>query len=137
MLRFLLLVTILGVIYFGYDSYSRSHPHEMERFWIAIDGFGFTEAARREGERIEKINDLDIPYEKKQVLIQRNVFMGASTYMVQLALGRPQSAPTKSGYVYLVYYLENDHRPTIFIFQKDVLVKAYKGSASDFNKASQ
>lgn len=132
MLRTLLLFAILGVIYFSFDYYRQSHPEDIERFLRQVDGFGFTEVGLREMQRAEMINRLEIPYEKKQVLIQRNVFMGASSYMVQLALGKPQSVrQDKHKNVFLIYYIENDNRPTIFVFQQDALVKAYKGSTSE------
>jgi hypothetical protein len=57
--------------------------------------------------------------------------------MVKLALGEPKKVVEKMWeekkvvLTYYVYYLPNDNRPTILVFQEDKLINAYKGSALD------
>jgi hypothetical protein len=112
-------------------------PEMMTRLLIQVDVFGFTRVADQEQQRLERIKELTIPYEEKQVLVNRTVFMGAGSDMVKLALGKPkkiyeQPWPAKNVMlVYYIYYLPNDKRPTILVFQDDKLIYAYKGSALD------
>ena len=132
------LYIILGALLFAMLFYLESYqPEVMTKILIQVDVFGFTRVAQAEQERVAKINELTIPYEDKQVLINRTVFMGATQDMVRLALGKPWKTDDrmweakKIMLTYYVYYLPDDKRPTILIFQQDQLIKAYKGSALD------
>jgi len=112
-------------------------PEFVNNLLIKVDVFGITKVAKEEQDRIEKIRALTIPYEEKQVLLNRTVFMQASQEMVKLALGSPQKtieqpwAEHNTLLIYYVYYLAQDKRPTILVFENDKLIKAYKGSALD------
>ena len=84
-----------------------------------------------EAKRQEKIMILPISDEKKTILIDRKVFEGASTHMVELALGEPkQSWPPRikdgKNYIYWKYHFANDNRPTMLIFQDNKLMGAQK-----------
>ncbi len=112
-------------------------PEMMTHLLIQVDVFGFTRVAQQEQERLAKIKNLSITYEEKQVLVNRTVFMGATHDMVKLALGDPKKIVERMWeaknimLTYYVYYLPNDNRPTILVFQDDKLINAYKGSALD------
>lgn len=109
----------------------------MANLLIKVDVFGLTRVAGEEQVRLAKIKDLPLSYEEKQVLVQRTVFMGATHDMVKLALGEPRKVVERLWegknvmLTYYIYYLPNDTRPTILVFQNDKLVNAYKGSALD------
>ncbi len=124
---------VYGVLFYM-ENYQ---PELMTNLLLQVDVFGFTKVAAQEQERLGKIKDLDIPYEEKQVLVNRTVFMGATRDMVKLALGEPKKVVEKMWeekkvvLTYYVYYLPNDNRPTILVFQEDKLINAYKGSALD------
>jgi len=139
MLRALCCILFILCFFLLFLFLEDNQPQLLADIMIRVDVFGWTHVVRVEQERLDKINNLTIPYEDKQVLIKRTVFMGASPEMVELALGKPikmaktyQLADGKNvSQLYYVYYLPNDKRPTIFIFKDDVLVDAYKGSALD------
>lgn len=132
----ILLVTIVMTVFYAYVY----QPELVNKLLINADVFGFSKVAKQEHNRIEKIRALAIPYEEKQVLMNRTVFMQASQDMVKLALGEPRKIverlweERKVMLVYYVYYLGDDKRPTILVFQDDKLINAYKGSAQDINQ---
>ncbi len=133
MLRVLLGILLAMIVYLGLFYMENFQPELMNSFLIKVDIFNITQAAKEEHKRIEDIKDLTIPYEEKQVLVNRTVFMGASQDMVRLALGEPRKTWVQTKYqeVYYVYFLPNDKRPTIFVFETNKLIKAYRGSALD------
>ena len=94
---------------------------------------GVTPLGEEEKFRQSAINALPLTYEEKQVLINKTVFLGASSKMVQLALGAPKERKVGGGKSnsILIYYQPDDPRPTILRFERDKLVHAYKGSALD------
>lgn len=111
-------------------------PELIDRLLIRMDIFGLSNIAQREHERMEKIKALTIPYEEKQVLMNRTVFLKASQEMVKLALGEPKKVvehieQNHLRRIYYEYYLGEDKRPTILVFEDDKLTNAYKGSALD------
>ncbi len=126
----ILLCLLLGGIY--YISIQR--PDVIRELLITVDKFGITETGKEEQVRIAKINALPITYEKKQVLLNRTVFLNAEINMVYLALGNPREVKrikTDDGdteAVLLVYHFSDDKRPTILRFENDKLTSAYKGS---------
>ncbi|MFO1241972.1 MAG: hypothetical protein U1E36_02035 [Rickettsiales bacterium] len=99
---------------------------------ITISGtslFGAT--SKEEAQRQEKIMILPISNEKKTILINHKIFEGASSHMVELALGEPkQSYPPRvqdgRSYTYWKYHFPNDNRPTMLIFQDGKLMGAQK-----------
>lgn len=111
-------------------------PEALEDLLVRIDVFGISTVAAEENVRIEQIRALSIPYEKKKVLMERTIFMGATRQMVVLALGQPReasaiSAPSKNITERWVYFFKDEQRPTVLEFEKDMLSSAYKGSALD------
>jgi hypothetical protein len=134
---YIILAVLVSATLYYLESYQ---PELMSKLMIQVDVFGFTRVAQAEQERVGKINELSIPYEDKQVLINRTVFMGATEDMVKLALGSPWKVEErmweakKTMLTYYVYYLPDDKRPTILIFQDHQMIKAYKGSALDVKK---
>jgi hypothetical protein len=136
-LRALLYIFLIVLIYGMLFYLENYRPELMTRILLQVDVFGFTRIANMEQGRLEKIKELAIPYEEKEVLLNRTVFMGATHEMVKLALGEPKKVVERMWegkgvmLTYYVYYLPNDNRPTILVFQEDKLVNAYKGSALD------
>lgn len=135
-LAFLILGFAFYLIIVYLDNYQ---PQMMTDILIQVDVFGVTRVGELEKERLFKIKNLTIPYEEKQVLVNRTVFMGATTEMVNLALGTPKKQVTrpwaekKTLLLYWVYYLPNDRRPTVLVFNNKKLIYAYKDSALEWN----
>jgi hypothetical protein len=135
-LPYCLLSLCVFILFFYLENY---RPQVMADILLEVDFFGWSDIAQVEQDRLDKIKNLTIPYEEKQVLVRRTVFMGATTEMVGLALGKPMKTYEANALVdganihqvYLVYYLPGDKRPTFFVFRNDVLMDAYKGSALD------
>ncbi len=130
---YILLGLALYLIFFYLVNY---RPETGTEILIQLDVFGVTSIAQEEQKRLAAINDLSIPYDEKQVLRNRTVFMGASHKMVQLALGAPKKIVEGmlDGHTatFYIYYLPNDKRATILVLgPDDKLFKAYKGSALD------
>ena len=136
MLRYIAIILLIlmgGTLWYGIGSY---RPDIMNKLLISMDVLGVSEVARDEQQRRTHIDKLNITFEEKQVLLNRTVFMGASTDMVRLALGDPTKAirrplQNKREAMYLVYYLPKSKRPTILVFLDDRLTQAYMGSALD------
>lgn len=137
----LIVYVITGLITFAaLYAYNYSSNGIMRDLIIAVDKFGITEVASAEKRRVALIKQLNIPFEKKLVLMKRNVFMGAKREMVQLALGNPRMAGKSQGknggqVEQWIYYLAHDNRPTILEFSNNELISAYRGSNIDFQFA--
>jgi hypothetical protein len=137
MLRLLLYTFLAVTVYVTLFYLETYQPEMLTNLLIQVDVFGLTRAASMEQDRLAHINGLSIPYEEKKVLISRTVFMGATREMVKLALGEPRKAVERMWdgkqimLTYYIYFLPDDKRPTILVFQEDKLVNAYKGSALD------
>lgn len=133
-LQYIILLITVTMTAFYVATYQ---PELVKKLLINVDVFGITTVARTEHDRIEKIRMLTIPFEEKQVLMNRTVFMQASPEMVKLALGEPtktidhQADEHSAIQTYYVYYLADDKRPTILVFQENKLTQAFKGSALD------
>lgn len=136
-----MLVTIIvagGALYLN-----SAHPEMVKALLLKVDTLGITSVGAKEQKRVARIKSLPIPYEKKQVLIDRTVFMGASNLMVYLALGEPKST-SKAAKVETqpakverwVYHFTADKRPTVLEFEDGVLVSAYKASKVDVASAN-
>lgn len=101
----------------------------------AVDMFGITYDKSYEKRRTQAIMELRIPYEKKLALVDKKIFIGATSAMVPLALGNPQkvevtSAPgvTPKQEVWS-YQLEGHDYITLLEFSNQLLVKASKAPA--------
>lgn len=133
-IQYIILIVTAAMMGFYVSVYQ---PELVNKLLINLDVFGLTRVAKQEHERIEKIRALTIPYEEKQVLMNRTVFMQASPEMVKLALGEPKRTfekpwPERGTMLnYFVYYVADDKRPTILVFENGKLIHAYKGSALD------
>lgn len=143
---YVLFILCAFLLIFYLENYQ---PQTMMSVLMEVDVFGWSKTVQLEQQRLLKIDSLTIvdngknvplPYEEKQALIHRTVFIGASTDMVRLALGEPmKTAETelfsadgrKISQTLYVYYLPNDKRPTFFVFKEDKLADAYKGSVLD------
>lgn len=89
----------------------------------------------KEKRRIDSIQLLPISLEKKNILISRTIFMGATTNMVELALGKPLNSNQvnvkhKDGSSTLldnwIYHFPNDTRSTLLQFENNQLVSAQR-----------
>lgn len=133
---------ILSVTVFILLHYLTTYqPDALTRFLIKVDVYGLTDVGQKEQKRLYDIQNLPITYDEKQVLINHTVFMGASQEMVVLALGEPKKEVEKPWVennnemlTYYVYYVHDDKRPTVLVFDNDKLINAYKGSALDVAK---
>ena len=150
-LPYILLGLIVYAVLFYLDNFQ---PALLNTLLIQVDVFGVTHIAEQEQARLAKIKSLKddsgypLAYQYKLVLINHTVFMGASPEMVRLALNEPAGCiidghyipgpvnnatcktPPQAGFSY-VYYLPDDTRPTIFVFENDKLVNACKGSSAE------
>lgn len=135
LLSLLIICSLLGSIYYVY-SYK---PEIAREFLLKIDRFGLTPVGQREQQRLQAINQLPITYAEKQVLINRTVFLGASTEMVILALGEPkkqQHVPPSQehiGHTTYVYHFPKDPKPILLRFRDNQLTTAEKASAIDIS----
>jgi len=142
LLPYIVLSAVISVMLLYMHDYQ---PALWTHLLIKVDVLGITHEAKEEQERLVAIEALPIHYEEKKVLVDHTVFMGATPEMVKLALGTPQKVFSKSAggtgnafiLTYYVYFLSNDIRPTILVFQQDEtdglykLINAYKGSTLD------
>ena len=134
-----LAIAVLTGASLSYVSVSR--PEMLDSLLLRVDVLGITEAGAKEKQRIETIRSLEIPFEKKKVLMERTIFMGASRQMVYLALGEPRKAQRyktpisgssgKDVTEEWVYFFKGDSRPTVLEFKGQVLIGAHKTSKLD------
>ncbi len=130
-LRYLLLFGLISITFSSILLLKSLAPNLYRDLMIAIDITGISEVARDEKQRIRTIENLGIPYEKREVLKNRTVFLGATEEMVLLALGKPSQIDKKADSTTWVYYFEADQRPTLLVFKGSVLSAAYRGSVLD------
>lgn len=110
------------------------HPDIYQGIVSGADLFGFSKNSDAEKERLARIDLLPISDEKKDFLINHNIYMGVPPHMTVLALGKPRNIQTainaqtgKEQLVY-VYHFDTDSRPTLLIYENDILVAAQKAS---------
>lgn len=136
--RLLPLITVsLGTL--ALFSYLNSTNPEMVRsVLLKVDILGISAPVQAERSRVAAINQLGIPWEQREVLINRTVFLGATEEMVALALGAPRAVsarplPERPGQELTVwaYYLQDDLRPTLLEFDEGKLIGARKGNQLD------
>lgn len=131
----------------GLSYVNQTNPEALTDLMVHVDVFGITPQASQEKERQYQIRMLTIPYEKKKVLLERTVFLGATRQMVVLALGEPKEAQKITEHEKRpdgkiinerwVYYFKDDPRPTVLEFEKDSLASAFKGSNLDYIQPQQ
>lgn len=83
--------------------------------------------AKQEKKRLDHIELLPISDEKKNILTNRTIFLGASSSMVRLALGDPIDGTyyEDGSAQYWTYHFEEDLKPTILEFHNNELLSAY------------
>lgn len=79
------------------------------------------------------IRQLAISEEKKQILINKQIFLGAGRHMVVYALGTPKRRKDmrplgREEMEAWIYHFADDYRPTVLEFDQHSLTKAYKAS---------
>jgi hypothetical protein len=142
--RFFIYAFVMVVCTAGVSYVQHKRPEAIEQLIVRVDVFALSEVASKERERMAQIAALQIPFEQKKVLMERNIFMGATRQMVFLALGNPVDAksllndedmlrrPAGDRYTERwVYYFKDDQRPTILEFKEEQLMSAYKASKLD------
>ena len=104
----------------------------INNFLVKYDSIGITSVGAKEKARLRTINNLNIPFEQRNALANRTVFIGASEQMVELALGSPTATPSEEGsQVRWTYFFEEHSRPIYLYFEGGSLVNAEKGSTLD------
>ncbi len=131
MKRFLILFSLLLVFVLGgLFALKLMQPATFDTLMLA---FELTPESKEEKVRLDRIRILPISNEKKQILMQHTIFLGASTNMTELALGKPIKTYAYADHTprvdRWVYYFADDSRPTILEFQDNKLSSAYKVSA--------
>lgn len=134
-LRSLPYVLATALSFYAAMHYGLSNPAVVDDVVVKLDVLGITHIAAAEQKRLHLINELDLPFEKKQVLANKTIFIGADRRMTLLALGQPRNVlPHGSGKdtnETWVYHFYNDPRPTMLSFENGNLTNAYKGSQAD------
>ena len=131
----------VGVIFFtaiiGALQFQRSGTVEqlgLDKLASQVQGLSPEEQERR-----AYINRLPITQEKKDFLINRQIFLGAGRHMVVVAIGKPmrrrdmRTTPGEAIEAW-VYHFDDQYRPTILEFDQFKLIKAYKVSAIEVEK---
>ena len=114
-------------------------PDVIKQVKLKLSTLGIASSDPAETKRVAEINKLTIPYEEKQILINKTIFLGATPSMVMLALGaakedhRVNDAKTGKEAIVWVYHLPQDTKPTMLKFDGGKLTHAYKGSAIEFD----
>ncbi|MEI6729887.1 MAG: hypothetical protein WCL30_01390 [Pseudomonadota bacterium] len=126
MVRILPYILLVGIIYGVLFFTQKYQPEAMNKFLISIDIIGASEAAKQENYRLSQIRNLRLTYPEKQVLVNRTVFIGATKEMVKLSLGDPKKEIWKNDKLYYVYYLPNDSKPTLLVFDYEKTSDTYK-----------
>jgi hypothetical protein len=121
----LIFLTIFYITTFQKDA--------VEGFLKKYDFIGLSEIGQNEKQRLYQINNLPIPFEQRQALVNGTVFLGASKQMVGLALGAPYGQPQimADGTERWVYFFQDSSRPTYLFFKNDMLANAAKGTTLD------
>jgi hypothetical protein len=130
--------TLLAIGVAGVIAVAALNPDIARKLVISIDSFGVTPMGQEEISRRHTINNLPITYEEKQILINRTVFLGATTEMVVLALGQPRKgtrglSADGSESINLVYHFPDDPLPTVLTFEGNKLVRAQKKAGIDID----
>jgi len=96
----------------------RYYPDELDRAMLKVDVLEITSASQKEHERLDKIKRLtDIGILEKEVLINHNVFIGATAQMMEYAIGVPRhilKSKKSSKLLYYIYFLAGEKKPTFF-----------------------
>ena len=133
LLKILLAIAFMVILMVSFIFSDKHLSKKLTRMITKVDSMGITEQGRIENARQAKIDELNIPYEQRQSLKNKTVFIGATKIMVRLALGNP-SEPVQfveDNKEVWIYYFEDFNRPTYLIFEGDKLISAKTGSNAD------
>lgn len=131
MINLMTVIVFIGIIIAGLRFFE---PQTYYSMTLVFDFSKEPGDAKFEQQRMSQINLLPISDEKKNILVHRTIFLGASSTMVALALGDPKfKEPTvkdEKGQTIdkWVYHFNDDFRPTVLQFENGVLLNAYKVS---------
>lgn len=129
LLKFIIFIALIGGIIFYFGSYNKAAFSE---FVLEHDNIGLTELASKEIARKDSINRLNIPYEQKQALINKTVFIGATKQMVNLAISLPiRKTVDSNGHDKWFYIVDDSTTPIILTFNGEKLAKAERGTNLD------
>lgn len=135
MKRFIIFLLLLVILVFGGILGIKMLNPRM--FYSLMITFDIAPNSKEEKNRIDKIRLLPISDEKKQILLNHTIFLGASPRMAELALGSPiqtMEYPDVTPQVdRWVYHFADDSRPTVLEFHDNKLVSAFKVSAYKLN----
>ena len=96
----------------------RYQPEMLADITIKMDILELTTVSRNEHERLNKIKRLNtIGILEKEVLINHNVFIGATAQMMEYAIGLPKhvlKSNINANLLYYVYFLASEKKPTFF-----------------------
>jgi hypothetical protein len=123
--------SLLLLVMSGVFMVEKSSPMLYLKLAMTFDVFGIDKEAKHEKLRLEGIYLLPISEEKKTILINHTIFLGASPTMVELALGNPLDktiAPEekdKPSIERWIYHFAEDINPTALEFQDGKLASAF------------
>lgn len=138
MKRLLIVFLVLSMLVLGgMIAVKELQPTAFQSLLLA---FNIAPNAKEEKARLDRIALLAISEEKKNILRNKTIFLGASTTMVELALGVPinrlayeQVSPRVDRWV---YHFADDSRPTVLEFHDYKLASAFKISAHKLQMTS-
>ena len=132
-LRSLLILLLLLCIAGGVGYYLYTDPKYAMQFKVLMSKVGLSQTGKEEQDRLEKIDALDIPFEQRESLKSRNIFIGATKTMVKLAFGEAKYPPkyTEDNKEVWIYYFSDYDRPLFLFFEANILAGAKKGSNAD------
>jgi hypothetical protein len=126
-MRFLALIgCVIMVILTTYLIVKKTDPHLFLKLQITFNVLGNNDDVKAEKNRLENIDLLPIADEKKSILANHTIFLGATKTMVRLALGDPlqEHADADKNISYWDYHLDEDIKATRLMFNQDTLVSA-------------
>ena len=126
-MRFLALIgCIIMVILTTYLIVKKTDPHLFLKLQLTFNIVGNNEDIKAEKNRLENIDLLPIADEKKSILANNTIFLGATKTMVRLALGEPlqQYSDEKTNVTYWDYHFDEDIKATRLTFEQDTLITA-------------
>lgn len=125
-MRYLALIgCVTIVILTTYLIVKKNDPHLFLTLQTTF-GIWSTDHLKAEAKRMESIDILPISNEKKNILNNRTIFLGATKVMVRLALGEPlqQRLSSDGSVTYWDYHLNEDIQATRLKFEDNRLVAA-------------
>jgi hypothetical protein len=130
-MRFIaLIVSILVAAMTMLFALKSSNPTLYLKLALTFDFIGISGNANDEKLRLEQIDLLPVSQDKKNILTNHTIFLGATPSMVTLALGKPDEVihtPDGSNAVATerwIYHFEQDVNPTRLEFHEGILSAA-------------